>query len=237
MLVQAGRWSEAQVAFDAACKRQQVEIGARKRVFPASVAWLYPIALLAQQTPRHLEVARKFCLGEAGKRNPSAHDGWGRWVHAIGARLGDVKLDRKAFDLKSHSLAYVGIDALWELLLAAWLGRDALGLNDAKRANRDTVSEYAGALREVLKRCRFDWLVTQVDAAEAVLHGDEPSAGFFVSGPREQWRDVLAALLALGGAPADAKPAAESSRHRQKIAAIPASASILPRSWPSGHWE
>ena len=212
MLVQAGRWSEAQVAFEAAFKRQQVEIGARKRIFPVSVAWLYPFALLAQQTPRHLELARKFCLGEAGKRNPDPNEGWGRWVHAIGARLGDVKLDRRAFDLKSHSLAYVGIDALWELLLSAWLGRDALGLNDAKRASRDALSEYAGALREVLKRCRFDWLVTQVDAAQAVLRGDEPVVGFFVSGPREQWRDVLAALQALGAGQPEAKTGAESSR-------------------------
>src|SRR5207247_3806737 len=123
MLVQGGRWSEAQVAFDAAFKRQQVEVGARKRIFQVSVAWLYPVALIAQQTPRHLELARKFCLGEAGKRNPGPHDGWGRWVHAIGARLGDVKLDRQAFDLKRPPLRYVGIDALWTLLPAAWLGR------------------------------------------------------------------------------------------------------------------
>ncbi len=76
MLVQSGQWKEAQVAFEAAFKRRQVEVGARKRILPAGVAWLYPVALLAQQTPKHLELARKFCLGEAGKRKPEP----ARWM-------------------------------------------------------------------------------------------------------------------------------------------------------------
>ena len=211
LLVQAARWSEAQLAFEAAFKRRQVEVGARKRIFPASMAWLYPVALLAQQTPKHLDLARKFCLGEAGKRNPDPYWGWGRWAHAIGARLGDAALDRKAFELRPRS-AHVGMDALWELLLAAWLGRDALGLNHAKRASRDPVSESAGALRDLLGQCRLGWLVTQVDAAEAVLRGDQPAPGFFVSGPREQWRDVLAALQALGAGQPENVPRAEASR-------------------------
>ncbi|MEO8751249.1 MAG: DEAD/DEAH box helicase [Casimicrobiaceae bacterium] len=211
LLVQAGRWSEAQLAFEASFKRRQAEVGARKRILPSSVSWMYPVVLLAQQAPRYLELARKFCLGEAGKRKPDPREGWGRWVHAISARLGDIALERQAFELRPRS-AHPGIDMLWELLLAAWLGRDALGLTDAKAARRNALSETAGALREVLEQCRFDWLVTQVDAAEAVLRGDQPSAGFFVSGPREQWRDVLAALQALGAGQADNEPRAEDSR-------------------------
>ena len=101
---------------------------------------------------------------------------------AIGARLGDIALDRTALELRLRP-AHVGIDALWQLLLATWLGRDTLGLNHAKPASRDALSESAGALREVLRHCRFDWLVTQVDAAEAVLRGDQPAAGFSCVGP------------------------------------------------------
>ncbi|MGI8894803.1 MAG: SWIM zinc finger family protein [Casimicrobiaceae bacterium] len=50
VLVQEGHWSEAQLAFEAAIRVRQAEVGARKRVFPASIAWLYPLALLAQRT-------------------------------------------------------------------------------------------------------------------------------------------------------------------------------------------
>ncbi|MCC6196251.1 MAG: ATP-dependent helicase [Burkholderiales bacterium] len=55
-------------------------------------------------------------------------------------------------------------------------------------------------MRTALAGVGFRWLVSQVDAAEAVLRGGEPPAGFFASGPRERWRDVLAALQSLGAA-------------------------------------
>lgn len=57
-LAQAGHWSEAQSAFEAAIKLRQSEVNARKRIFPVSLAWIYPLCLLAQQTPKHLESAR-----------------------------------------------------------------------------------------------------------------------------------------------------------------------------------
>ncbi len=44
LLVQAGRWPEGQAAFEAALKRRGDEVGARKRILPASLAWLYPIS-------------------------------------------------------------------------------------------------------------------------------------------------------------------------------------------------
>jgi superfamily II DNA or RNA helicase len=219
VLVQQGRWSDGQLAFEAAIKRRQTEVGARKRIFPASMAWLYPVALLAQPSPRHLEQARKFCLGEAGKRDPSAHDGWGRWVHAIGARLGDVALDRTAFEPRPQAYGYSGLDDLWKLLLAAWIGRDALGWNAAGRAGDAKVDRSAGlvaALRERLQACRLDGLVRQVDAAAAVLRGEEPADGFFVSGPGERWRDVLAALQALG-ADAAAGDASDAGKETTRI--------------------
>ncbi|MEO9163498.1 MAG: DEAD/DEAH box helicase, partial [Casimicrobiaceae bacterium] len=207
MLVQEGRFRDAQSAFEAALKRRQVEVAARKRILPVSIAWFYPLSLLAQQTPKHLELARKFCLGEAGTRTPRAHDGWGRWVHAISARLGDTTLDKRAFELRLPSSRYIGIDHLWTLLLAAWLGREAIGLRESNRG----AAEYASALRERLASCRLDWLAKQVDAAEAVLRGSEPPAGFFVAASRERWREVLAALQALGAGKASSE-AGESTR-------------------------
>ena len=239
LLVQAGRWSDAQFAFDPALKRVQAEVGARKRVLPPSIAWLYPITLLAQQTPKHLELARKYCLGEAGSRNPHPYNGWGRWVHAISARLGDIALDRGAFSLRTQP-AYVDLNSLWGLLLAAWLGRDALGLDKAKRANAPAVTECAQALRQALKPGGFEWLIKQVDAAEAVLGGHEPPAEFFVPGPREHWRDVLAALQALGAGRAQNEPAGDASRivwaikmdRRGGVAAIePLEQRRGPRGW------
>jgi tetratricopeptide (TPR) repeat protein len=210
-LVQEGRWEEAQHAFEAALKRRQVEIGARKRVFAASIAWLYPLALLAQRTPAHLEAARKFCCGEAGKRNPEPHEGWGRWAHAIGVRLGDAALEKSAFALEALHPSRVGLDALWRLLAAAWLGREAFAPGALRRADDMAVAEYAAILRSRLQGCGFEWLIAQVDSAAAVLRGTAPAEGFFASGPGEQWREVLEALQALGTdavAAADQPPAA-----------------------------
>jgi superfamily II DNA or RNA helicase len=198
LLVQAGRWQEGQAAFEAALKRRGDEVGARKRILPASLAWLYPIALLAQQTPRHLEAARKFCVGEAGKRTPNPGEGWGRWAHAIGARLGDFAVEPRAFDLSWNRGVHTGLDELWRLLLAAWLGREALGSKPAKGRFDDNLGAYVVTLRDRLGPCRLKWLAGQAEAAAAVLRGEDPPAGFFVSGQSEQWRDVLAALQALG---------------------------------------
>jgi superfamily II DNA or RNA helicase len=200
VLVQEGSFAEAQRAFEAALKRRQAEVGARKRVLPTSVAWFHPLALLAQQSPKHLEAARKFCMGEAGTRTVPVHPhGWGLWAHAVSARLGDAALDREAFEFRPRGNGYYQLDDLWMLLLAAWLGREALGLRDAGVRE---MSQYVAGLRERLARCGLDGLVKQVDAAEAVLRGKEPAATFFVSGPRERWRDVLASLQALGAAKA-----------------------------------
>ncbi len=212
LLVQAGRWNDAQVAFVAAIKLRQAEVGARKRIFPVSITWLYPLALLAQQTPKHLDLARKFCLGEAGTRTPSPFDDWGRWANAIGSRLGDAALEPGAFALRAQSYPYTNFGTLWTLLLAAWLGRDALRPKQGDAAQPAAVAACADALRQRLVPCHLDWLVAQVDAAEAVLAGKAPAAPFFVSGPREQWRDVLSALQVLGAGPAVAEPGVEATR-------------------------
>ncbi|MGI8894802.1 MAG: ATP-dependent helicase, partial [Casimicrobiaceae bacterium] len=54
--------------------------------------------------------------------------------------------------------------------------------------------------------------MAQVDAACAVLRGEEVSTPFFVSGPNEHWRTVLAALQALGEKHAPDEAKAEPTR-------------------------
>ena len=209
LLVQGGEWEAGQHAFEAALKRRGEEVRARKRILPTGLAWLYPLSLLAQGGPAQLQLARKFCAGEAGKREPNPYTGWGSWVHAIGFRLGESTLDRDVFASIFVPQTAVGIEALWTLLLAAWLGAESLGLGSKRAAAQ--VQDYAKALRKGLAPCRFAGLQAQADAAMAVLRGEEPPGGFFVSGRRERWREVLTALQALGNEKADAGPG-EASR-------------------------
>jgi superfamily II DNA or RNA helicase len=207
--VQQGRWPEAQAGFVVALKKRQLETGARKRLLPDTVAWLYPLALLAQQGPKHLELAKKFCLGEAGSRNPAPYDHWGVWVHAISVRLGDATLDKTALDLKSSPGRYLDRFDLWRCLLRAWLGAEAVGKMGGGRAFVPREQAIA-ALRERLQACGFAWLEAQIVAAEAVFAGREAPAHFFVAGGVESWRTVLASLQALGtesSAAGDAKAA------------------------------
>lgn len=204
-LAQEGRWSEAQAAFEAAIKLRQAEVSARKRIFPASIAWIYPLCLLAQQSPRHLELARKFCLGESGKRNPDIFRGWGRWAHAIGSRLGETALNGSAF----APARLDRLDGLWGVLLAAWLGSGTLGLKEKELA---ALRKKIASLREELEMCGFDWLIGQLDGALAILENRAPPAGFFIAGQEERWRDVLAALQALSGEKAAPGGQEEGSR-------------------------
>ncbi len=194
--VQEGRWADAQAAFEAAFKKHQTETGARKRFLPESVAWFYPLALLAQQTPKHLELAKKFCIGESGSRNPLPGDRWGAWVHAVSVRLGDLTLDTSALDL-SPSYNYFTIGDLWRCLLRAWLGAETVG-NSGGRNTGVKRGEVIAALRKRLQACGFLWLDGQLAAAEAVFAGGEAPKHFFMAGGMEAWRSVLASLQALG---------------------------------------
>ncbi len=210
VLVQEGRWAEAQAAFEAATKRLKEETGAKKRLMPTSLSWYYPLCLLAQQTPKHLELARKYCLSEAGSRTPSPHDSWGIWCHAIAVRLGDAAVEPQAFE--SAGTRYVGFPDLWRTLLRAWLGGEALGRSDKKSEARH--GETVAALHERLRACGFAWLDSQLSSAEAVLDGGEPSQPFFVAGAQESWRTVLASLQALGAESADSASAGGATASR-----------------------
>ena len=196
LLVQDGHWSEGQAAFENAFKLLKGETGSRKQLLPASLAWYYPLALLAQQTPKHVELARKFCLGEAGSKTPPIDQGWGLWCHVAAVRLGDAKLVPMAL-WPRPSLDY-GLQGLWKHLLLAWLGRDTLHDNGSLDKFRSEARDHAKRLSAQFRQCKLQWLDQQLGCAEAVLGGQEPRHIFFAAGGEESWRTVLAALQALG---------------------------------------
>lgn len=209
-LVANGHYAEAQALFEVAIKLRQAESGARKRLFPNSLIWRYPLALLAQQSPKQMELARKFAVGEAGKRDPSPYDPWGIWVHAIAVRLGDTPAQPDAFFRTNSSYKpHPDWPDFWRLLLAAWLGAEVLAMNDKQRK---VVEEWGLALRNHLLRCKLGWLAEQTEAALEVLRGNGAPAGFIISSSAEQWRDVLAALQALAGDGVQTAAGAESTR-------------------------
>jgi superfamily II DNA or RNA helicase len=198
MLVLDGQWAAGQAAFEAAFKQRKSEIGGTKRFLADSVAWFYPLSLLAQATPGHLQLARKFCAGEAGQRVPNPYSGWGRWVHALDVRLGKAPVVRGAFKPSSDVRQRPGLDSLWAILLAAWLGSEMIAERDAPSPAKQWGDTIA-FLREKLLSCQMQSLVRLLDGGEAVLDGRDPPAGFFIAGAGEQWREILAALQSLGG--------------------------------------
>lgn len=209
-LAQEGKWAEAQALYEAAMKKRQVEIGAKKRVFPVSIAWIYPLTLLAQQTPAHLERARKFCVGESGKRDPDTTSGWGQWVHAIDIRRGDAEPDPALYKAAEHYTQHVSLDHLWRLLLAAWLGMDAM--RGASKTYRTALSTMAQHQTERLNHCGLNWLASMAEGAKSLINGQEPPPGFFVAGKAEHWREVLSALQSLGSDAPARSESGETSR-------------------------
>ena len=200
MLVIDGEWAAGQAAFEAAFKLRKSEIGGTKRFLPDRLAWLYPLSLLAQKTPKHFDLARRFCLGESGSRNPSPYFEWGRWVHAIDARLGRVQVTVDAFRPRRDELQRPQLDALWAILLSAWLGSEAIskaGDPGPAVAWGDSIAE----LRRRLQACRLPALLHLLAGAEGVLHGRPPPSRFFIAGADQKWREVLSALQALGEQP------------------------------------
>lgn len=195
--IQQGRWAAGQASFEAALKKRQAEVGAKKRVFSASLAWFYPLSLLAQGTPKHIELARKFCVGESGTRTPPAGHGWGLWAHACGVRRGEAALDGHAFDLARHAMPRPHLDTLWALLLRAWLA-DVIPLPAGGRA-RTLHDDALMRLKKKLHEVGLAWLEGQARAADGVLRGAVVDMPFFASGGRETWRHVLDTLRALAG--------------------------------------
>jgi superfamily II DNA or RNA helicase len=209
-LAQDGKWSEAQALFEIALKKRQAELGTKKRVLPISLAWVYPLTLLAQQTPKHLELARKFCIGESGKRDPDTTSGWGQWVHAIDIRCGDAEPDPALYRAAEYYSRHISLDHLWRVLLASWLGMDAL--RGATANYRSALTNMAQQQTEHLKLCGFMWQAEMAEGAKKLINNEAPPAGYFVSGKAEHWRDVLSALQSLGEEAQTSSEKDESSR-------------------------
>lgn len=219
VLVFAGQWAAAQTGFEAAIKQRQTETKLRKRIFPASIAWLYPLALLAQATPKHLELARKFCLGEAGKRDPDAYDTWGQWVNAIDSRLGHTPLVPGAFALHDHARERPSLGLLWKVLLAAWLGPDVLGAAPFyPPASPTPAADAVGGLARRFRDFGLVALSGLLSGAQAVLGGEPPPAGFFIRARGDAWREVLCALQALGEAEPGKRAEVEPARLQWQLA-------------------
>ena len=192
-----GQFEAARPLWEAALKRRQVEVSARKRLLPDTLAWYYPLCLLARPSPAHLEAARKFCLGESGKKAPPADSDWGRWAHAVTVRTGQAELNRAAFVGTAQSRPEApGLGLFWRVLLAAWLGEETLRLDAPARARLDGDIHR---LAERFQQCGLSALLAQLEGARTVLHGGEPPAGLFIGGRSERWRDVLASLRSLAG--------------------------------------
>ncbi|MBL8399337.1 MAG: DEAD/DEAH box helicase [Candidatus Accumulibacter sp.] len=194
----AGDWSAGQSGFEKTFKQRKSSVGSGKHLLPESFSWLYPLALLAQGTPKHLELARKFCASQAGKREPNPYSPWGRWAHAIDVRLGKTPLQPQTFNPPSATRPSWNLETLWTMLLAAWLGAEAI-----RPANAQGLAKEWAVAGKILRQQAHQvgvriWLPL-IDGAEAVLAGKQPPRGFFIANAGEQWRDILTALQTLGG--------------------------------------
>jgi superfamily II DNA or RNA helicase len=211
-LAAQGRWSEAEPEFDAALAALRKSTGKRRGLLPVAVMLPNVLALLAQQTPAHLDKALKLCLAEGGKREPVLDHPLGAIALAIQMRLGAAPRDLKPFLPYGVQWGYRGggsriVSPLdhgrW--LMRAWLkeGSVAEGLppNDA---------DAAQTLKGAYEQAGFDGLAEQLGAALGVLAGESAPAWFFVPAALERWQVALSALRALGE-PAAAPSAASAT--------------------------
>jgi superfamily II DNA or RNA helicase len=193
-LTTQGRWAEAQAGFEAGLKALRAQTGQRKNLVPASISWLYCLALMAQGGTRQIEGVRKFAASEAGgQRALDMFDGcWSVLWHAARMRLGEVALNLDRF-LPLTTLDQDHHTDFWRWLVRAWLGDDRASVSLQKRER-----EAAALVRERMVECGLAWMATQLDGALAVLQGETPPPHFFVPGRQESWRITLSTLAALG---------------------------------------
>jgi superfamily II DNA or RNA helicase len=198
-LATQGRWSDAEPEFDAALAALRKLTGKRRGLVPLAVAVPNVLALLAQQTPAHLDKALKFCLAEGGKRDPVLEHPLGAIALAIQMRLGAAPRDPKPFlpyglqwGYRSTSRIVSPLDPnRW--LMRAWLKEGSLaeGLPPAE-------ADAAATLKNAYEAAGFDGLAEQLGAALRVLGGEPAPSWFFVPAGLERWQVALAALRALG---------------------------------------
>ena len=198
-LATQGRWSDAEPEFDAALAALRKLTGKRRGLLPLSVALPNVLALLAQQTPAHLDKALKFCLAEGGKREPVLEHPLGAIALAIQMRLGAAPRDPRPFlpygsqwGYRSASRVVSPLDHnRW--LMRAWLKEGSLA-EGLPPAEADSVRQ----LKSAYESAGLDGLAEQLGAALRVLGGEPAPSWFFVPAGLERWQVALAALRALG---------------------------------------
>ncbi|MDB5999001.1 MAG: Non-specific serine/threonine protein kinase, partial [Rhizobacter sp.] len=201
-----GHWEAAEAAFDAALAQIRKETGLRKGVMPELVALPYVLALLAQQSPGHLDKALKFCLAESGKRQGSIESTYGVMALAIQMRRGDVPMNLSRFRPLGSARHRYRID-LWRWLMRAWLKTDKAPVELA-----DSETEASHALRSLFDTLGLQAMRDQLDGVMAVLDGESASEQFFVPSAQEGWRHALSALATLGAGDAPAADRDERTR-------------------------
>ncbi|MGL6069885.1 DEAD/DEAH box helicase [Craterilacuibacter sp.] len=187
-----GQWAAAQQGFEAGLAKLKKHSGRRKQLMHDTMAWLYPLALMAQQTPAHLELARKFCATEAGSRNPGTDTLWGVLCNAIRIRLGELPRNAHSFQLQSSHFYFHETD-FWRIMVRVWLlepGR-LVSFSQAE-------SEAIPLVHALLKDCGLVWMVEQLNAALTQSLNQPVEGAFFAAQRSESWRITLAALAALG---------------------------------------
>ncbi|MEP6505245.1 MAG: hypothetical protein ABJD97_18060, partial [Betaproteobacteria bacterium] len=207
-----GRWSDAEPEFDAALAALRKATGKRRGLLPLSVMLPNVLALLAQQTPSHLDKALKVCLTEGGKRDPVLDTPLGAVALAIQMRLGAAPRDMKPFLPYGSQWGYrSGASRVVSPLdLGRWLMRSWLKEGAVAEGLPPTEADAAQHLKSAYDSAGLDGLADQLGAALRVLAGEPAPSWYFVPAAMERWQVALAALRALGE-PADAPAGAASA--------------------------
>jgi len=199
MPAQAGRFAETAAAFPLAWKSLTAYLGKRRGFAPHSLLQWYPLALMALPDATAWATARKFCVALSGSRTPRPDDDWGRWAHALAVRLGDERIEPKAFRADPGWLdAPSDPDrAADRLVLAAWLGQKPPGWT-AREPQLVVDALHAAGLPWkadlVLQACHHLNLPVPQRPPDAPM----PWPVAYFGRRQDAWREALAAIAALG---------------------------------------
>ncbi|MFT5144022.1 MAG: hypothetical protein ACI84D_002654, partial [Thalassolituus oleivorans] len=197
LLTKQGKWKEAKAKFESGLTELKKQTGTKSRLVTPALIWLYPLSLLAQQTPVALRAARKFAAGEAGSRKVTYPTGWHLWTHAADFRLGEAELVSSPYDYAPEA-GLDRIEMIWRCLLRTWVGRAAL--RDAREPGAVDTQLDLDPLLASLEILGYKWLTELVETAVRVYRGEAPPANYFARGQGEQWRTTLDALRAIPAA-------------------------------------
>ncbi len=199
-LAAQGRWSDAEPEFDAALAALRKATGRRRGLLPLSVTLPNVLALLAQQSPAHLDKALKFCLTEGGKRDPVLESPFGAVALAIQMRLGAAPRDLKPFLPYGSQWGYrSGASRIVSPLdYSRWLMRAWLKEGTLAEPLPPGEADAAQHLKSAFDAAGLGAQAEQLDAALRVLGGEAAPSWFFVPAGLERWQVALAALRALG---------------------------------------